>query len=114
MATKLYLYAIKDNITGLYTSMATGYSDFRVASMYYDQLQNIDFSKLTDDQIKEYEKSVRSSCVVRIGSLDQSNGHLEDDFDLILDLRDFVIGDTVGVPMFDQLKPLHDRESEVK
>lgn len=85
---KLILFALQDKGTGVLSNVGYAFNEEAMAKYMLDEL--IALEKDIPEERKVFVlESIRNNFIVKIGTLDLEFHHLEDDYAVLVDLKDF-------------------------
>ena len=84
----LNFYAVMNKETNVLSSFFMSGDDKEASKFIFDSLDKA-FVGLNEKDKDVFISSVRGSCIVRVGNVDLIEHHLSDDFNVLVDLKDF-------------------------
>lgn len=85
----LNVYALMDNDTKVLSSFWTSGDDKEAAKFMLDTLNSSYDSIDKEEERNNFVNHVRSCCIVRVGVIDLVEHHMQDDFNVLVFLKDF-------------------------
>lgn len=85
----LNIYALMNNDTKVLSSFWTSGDDKEASKFMLDTLNSSYDSIEKEEERKNFVNQVRSCCIVRVGVIDLVEHHMQDDFNVLVFLKDF-------------------------
>ena len=85
------LYSLRDKNTGICSMYMTSRSDKACIDSYFNYINEIFQSLKKENERVQFLKAVHGSDIVRICKIDEVNATTENDFQLLVDLKDLVV-----------------------
>ena len=84
----LNVYALMNKETKVLSSFWLSGEDKEACQFIYESLDKA-FSSLEEKDIDVFSKSIREAVIVKVGYVDLVEHHMVDDFNILVDLKDF-------------------------
>ena len=85
------LYSLRDKNTGICSMYMASRSDKACIDSYFKYINEIFQSLKKENERVQFLKAVHGSDIVRICKIDEVNATTENDFQLLVDLKDLVV-----------------------